>query len=99
MKRLPQLSVLLCCSGLTVLFVHHSIYGRHGLEARKALMERSSLLDFEIRSLETVRSKLERDVALLAPELPNADIVEEIARDVLGFVAPGDKLILDDRNG
>ena len=62
-------------------------------------MERSSLLDFEIRSLEAVRSGLERDVALLAPELPNADIVEEIARDELGFVAPTDKLLLDDNSG
>ena len=94
--RLPQLTVLLCCIGLTVTFGHHSIYGRHGLEARKALMERSSLLDFEIRTLEAVRSGLERDVALLTPELPNADLVEEIARDQLGFVAPGDKLLLDD---
>ena len=96
--RSPQLSVLLCCIGLTVYFAYHSIYGRHGLEARQNLMERSSLLDFEIRSLETVRSRLERDVALLTPEIPNADIVEEIARDVLGFVAPGDKVLLDDRN-
>ena len=58
-------------------------------------MERASLLDFEIRSLEAVRSSLERDVALLTPELPDADLVEEIARDQLGFAAPGDKLLLD----
>ena len=99
LMRLPQLTVLLCCLGLTATFAHHSIYGRHGLEARRHLMERSSLLDFEIRSLEAVRSGLERDVALLAPELPNADIVEEIARDELGFVAPTDKLLLDDNSG
>ena len=99
MKRLPQLTVLLCCLGLTVTFAHHSIYGRHGLEARQALMERSSLLDFEIRSLEAVRSGLERDVALLTPELPDADLVEEIARDELGFAAPGDKVLLDGGSG
>ncbi|MEQ1576884.1 MAG: septum formation initiator family protein [Hyphomicrobium sp.] len=93
--RLPQLIVLLCCIGLTVTFGHHSIYGRHGFEARRQLRERSSLLDFEIRSLEAVRSGLERDVALLTPELPNADLVEEIARDQLGFVAPGDRVLLD----
>ncbi len=58
-------------------------------------MERSSLLDFEIRSLEAVRSGLERDVALLSPEIPNADLVEEIARDELGFVAPGDKVLIE----
>ena len=93
--RLPQLTVLLCCLGFTVTFAHHSIYGRHGLEARRQLMERSSLLDFEIRSLEAVRSGLERDVALLSPEIPNADLVEEIARDELGFVAPGDKVLIE----
>ena len=92
--RLPQFTVLLCCLGLTVTFAYHSICGRHGLEARQALMERASLLDFEIRSLEAVRSGLERDVALLSPELPDADLVEEIARDQLGFAAPGDKLLI-----
>jgi len=99
MRRLPQLMVLLCCLGLTATFAHHSIYGRHGLEARKALMEKSTLLDFEIRSLESVRSRLERDVALLAPELPDADLVEEIARDVLGFVAPADQVFIHDGSG
>jgi cell division protein FtsB len=50
-------------------------------------------LDFEIRTLEAARSGLKRDVALLSPELPDADLVEEIARDVLGFVKPGDRII------
>ena len=67
--------------------------GRHGLEARKILIERSSLLDFEIRSLEAVRAKLERDVALLRPDLPDSDLIEEVARDVLGFARPSDRVI------
>ena len=53
------------------------------------------MLDFEIKSLEAVRSKLERDVALLAPELPNPDLTEEIARDVLGYVHPKDRIVAD----
>jgi cell division protein FtsB len=40
-----------------------------------------------------VRAKLERDVALLAPDLPNPDMVEEIARDVIGFVHPSDRIL------
>ncbi len=39
-----------------------------------------------------MRAKLERDVALLKPELPDADLVEEIARDVLGFARPSDRV-------
>ena len=57
------------------------------------LIERSSLLEFEIKSLEAVRAMLERDVALLAPDLPNPDLVEEIARDVLGFADPSDRVL------
>ncbi len=53
------------------------------------LIERSALLEFEIKSLEAVRAKLERDVALLSPQKPDADLVEEIAREMLGFVRPG----------
>ena len=82
--------MLLLCLGLTAYFAYHAINGRHGLEARKILIERSSLLEFEVKSLEAVRAKLERDVKLLSPDKPDPDLVEEIAREVLGFVHPDD---------
>lgn len=88
-----QVLVLLSCLSSIGYFGYHALHGRHGLEARNQLIERSNLLEFEIKSLEAVRMKLERDVALLAPELPNTDMVEEIARDVLGYVHPNDTLI------
>jgi cell division protein FtsB len=90
---LKQVLVLLACLMSTAYFVHHALYGRHGLEVRKQLTERAALLDFEIKGLETVRAKLAHDVALLSPEVPNADLVEEIARDVLGYVRSGDTII------
>ena len=88
-----QALVLLACLSATAYFAYHARYGRHGFEARGQLLERTALLDFEIKSLNTVRSKLERDVALLTPELPNPDIVEEIAREVLGYVHPNDRIV------
>jgi cell division protein FtsB len=91
---LKQLSVTLACLSLTAYFAYHIRYGRHGLEARSELQERSALLDFEIKGLDTVRTKLRHDVALLSPEIPNADIVEEIARDVLGYVRADDKIVV-----
>jgi cell division protein FtsB len=78
---------------LTAYFANHAIYGRHGLEMRSRLIERSALLEFEIKSLEAVRAKLERDVALLSPERPDPDLVEEIAREVIGFVRPDDQVV------
>ncbi len=85
--------MLLLCLGLTAYFVHHAINGRHGFEVRSRLIERSALLEFEIKSLEAARAKLERDVALLSPAKPDADLVEEISREVLGFVRPGDQVL------
>ena len=93
--RIGQALVLLACLSSTAYFAFHALHGRHGLNARNQLIERSALLDFEIKSLEAVRSKLERDVALLAPELPNPDLVEETARDVLGYVHPNDRIVAD----
>ncbi|MFA7307813.1 MAG: septum formation initiator family protein [Hyphomicrobium sp.] len=86
--------MLLACLTSTAYFVYHARYGRHGIEARNRLIERSALLDFENRGLESVRSKLRRDVALLSPEVPNSDLVEEIARDVLGYVRSSDKIVV-----
>jgi cell division protein FtsB len=91
--RIRQATVLLLCLGLTAYFAHHAIYGRHGLEARSKLIERSALLEFEIKSLEAVRAKLQRDVALLTPDKPDPDMVEEIAREVLGFTYPDDIVV------
>jgi cell division protein FtsB len=91
--RSRQATVLLLCLGLTAYFAHHAINGRHGLVVISKLIERSALLEFDIKSLEAVRAKLERDVALLNPEKPDPDIVEEVAREVLGFVRPNDIVV------
>lgn len=85
---------MLSCLLLTGHFAFHAYQGRHGFEARNGLLERTSLVEFEIESLEAVRSKLTRDVALLRDDAPHHDLVEEIARELLGFVHPSDRLIL-----
>lgn len=87
--------MLLLCLGLTAYFAFHTLNGRHGLEAREKLLERQSALEFEIQSLEAVRAKLERDVALLRPDLPDPDLVEGIAREVLGFANPRDTIVME----
>lgn len=84
---------MLTCLGMTATFAYHAIHGRHGLETRSRLISRSEGLEFEIRGLETVRAHLQRDVALLSSTPPDADLVAEIARDVLGFVHASDRIL------
>ena len=86
------------CLCLAAYFGHHTIQGRHGLEARSRLISRASTLATEIRALEVVRSRLERDVALLSETAPDADLIEDIARDMLAFARPGERILIVDRN-
>ena len=93
-RSLRPSPVLLIALGLAVYFGYHTIQGRHGLEARSSLINRASVLDTEIRALEAVRSRIERETALLSESNPDADFVEEIARDMLGFAKPGERIIV-----
>jgi len=83
--RLPL--VLLGSLALAVYFTHHAVNGSHGFQVRQRLIERSRDLERDIGRLEAVRARLQRDVALLAPEQPDPDMVAIIASDVFGYVA------------
>lgn len=95
-RRVPlkQVAIVLFCFGLIGYFGHHAVHGRHGMEAKERLLQRAALLEFESNSLEAQREKLKRDVALLSPSKPHPDMVEEVARDVLGFVKSEDIVVL-----
>ena len=80
---------------LAVYFGYHAIQGRHGFDARSRLIERSRALEREIRALEIVQARLRREIGLLNETNPDPDLVDEIARDMLGFARPGDRLIVE----
>ncbi len=90
--RLPL--VLLGALLATTYFVHHGVFGTHGLIAKDRLISRSSDLERETAVLEAMRSRLRQDVAALRPSPPAPDVVEEIARGALGMVRPGDRMVL-----
>ncbi|MGH1417603.1 MAG: FtsB family cell division protein [Hyphomicrobiaceae bacterium] len=83
----------LTCLCVSAYFAYHSYNGRYGFEARSRLIEQQTLLDFEIKSLEAARSRWQRDIALLNANPPHPDIIEDVARDELGFAHP-DELVL-----
>jgi cell division protein FtsB len=89
-----QLPVLLICCCLTMYFGFHAVHGKHGLEARWGLEVRAHKLAAELRELEAVRAGLEREVALLSDTRPDPAFVEELARGLLGYARPGDRILL-----
>ncbi len=87
--------VMLVCLMLTTYFGFHAIKGKHGLEAQTELSLRAERLKVELASLETMRSDLERDIALLDDKALDPDYLDELARSVAGFAKPGEIVILD----
>lgn len=87
--------MLLICACLIGYFGYHAIQGKHGLEARSRLIERSAQLEREIRALQTVLASLETETALLSETAPNADYIEELARDMLGFARPDEQILIE----
>jgi len=90
--RPRQILVSLLCLCALAYFACHTITGKRGLEARSRLIERSRQLEPEIKRLEAVRARLEREVRLL--DAGDPDIVEEVAIEMLGFARPGDRVLV-----
>lgn len=88
-----SLLCLLGCLSVAGYFVHHIVNGTHGEGAKARLEARAVVIDREIGRLVDVRDRLARDVAALSANPPSPDITEEIARDVLGMMRPGEVVL------
>ena len=87
-----QLFTLVSCTALSAYFSYHTVAGRYGLQARTELSSRVTILEFEAESLDQARSGLQNAITLLAPDQPDPDLVAELARDVLGYARPSDRI-------
>lgn len=84
--------VMLGCLALSAYFIHHAVYGRHGIVARARLIDRQVIANQEFNRLDAIRSGLQRDVGLLGSNPPHPDLVEETATALLGYARPGDRI-------
>ena len=75
-------------------FGYHLQNGDHGLKARADLERRKDVLAGELAGLREVKTRLERDVALLRPESLDPDMLDERARAILNLAHPDDLIML-----
>ncbi len=81
---------MVACLGLTAYFAHHALSGRHGVEAQRHLAARAPVLEQQYAALDATRDRLKLEVSLLSSDFPSRDLVEEVAREVLGYVLPSE---------
>jgi cell division protein FtsB len=87
---------LLACSAGGY-FAYHLEIGEHGLKSRAELEQRKEVLQGELAGLEEVRTRLDRDVALLRPESLDPDMLDERARAILNLAHSDDLVIMKRR--
>ena len=92
---LRNAAIPLVCVSLIGYFAYHLFVGDHGLGARTQLDRRISTLAGELKGLQAVRAKLDRDVALLRAEHLDPDMLDERARAILNFAHPNDIVIIE----
>ena len=90
--RPRQILVSLFCLCALGYFAYHAVVGKRGFEARSRLIERSRQLGPQIERLEAARTRLEQEVRLL--DAADADIIEELAIELLGFARAGDRVVV-----
>ncbi|HXV73931.1 MAG TPA: septum formation initiator family protein [Sphingomonadales bacterium] len=77
-------------------FAYHAIEGNRGLLALRALNADLALLEGKAAAVKAERQALEAKVTNLRRDNLDLDLLDERARDVLGYSEPGEVVIFTD---
>ncbi|TFG84369.1 MAG: septum formation initiator family protein [Hyphomicrobiales bacterium] len=94
MRRIPPgLAVAVICMGLLGYFAWHAMKGSRSFDNYEGLQVKIAALEGELDAARARRADFEHHVNLLRPENVDPDLVDELARQVLGFAAPGELVV------
>jgi cell division protein FtsB len=89
-----QLTLWLVAAVVVTYFSYHAVHGDRGLTARKSFDAELASLNTELKSVESERRDLERKVSQLRPDGVDRDLLDELARDSLGWLNPEDRILV-----
>ncbi len=99
-RRFRHAAVPVICACAVVYFGYHAIQGDHGLITYFRYGQYIGSLQTEYEQTVLERESVEHRVTLLRSQSLDPDLLEERARDVLGFAHPNDRVIyLDQQPG
>ena len=90
-----KVCVPVICFALIGYFGYHLLVGDNGLESQARLQAQVNAQQGELKGLQAVRERLDRDVSLMRADKLDPDMLDERARAVLNFSHPNDIVIMD----
>jgi cell division protein FtsB len=79
--------------GFSGYFAWHGWHGSFGIEARRALDHEAARLDATMAEIHAEKVEIERRVSLLRAQSLESDMLDERAREILGYARP-DELVV-----
>lgn len=92
-----DLIVMAVCAALLGYFAWHGFEGPRGFAHQERLAARAAKLEQDLAKVSAARDKLERRVSLMRPESVDPDMLDELARQTLELVKPGDLVMMKPR--
>jgi cell division protein FtsB len=89
-----SLGLYALASAAVAYFVSHAHHGSRGLETKEAIMVATGTVQDELANLAIERQSWEHRVALVRSDAMDRDILDELARAVLGRVHKNDVVIM-----
>ena len=86
-------------SALTAYFAYHAFAGEQGLGHWSNMQQRLDDKHTELAAIIAANDQLRADITRLAPGTVDPDLIEELARDDLGFVYPDEIIVITDKSG
>ncbi|MEE2879197.1 MAG: septum formation initiator family protein [Pseudomonadota bacterium] len=88
-----------CMCALTAYFAYHAFAGEQGLGHWSDMQSKLEDRKTELAEISKANDRLRADIARLTPGSVDPDLVEELAREDLGFAYPDEIVIITDRSG
>ena len=84
---------------LVLYFAYHAFAGEQGLGHWSDMQSRLSDKRQELAEIQAANDQLRGDIARLTPGTVDPDLVEELARDDLGYVYPDEIVVMTEPSG
>lgn len=88
-----QVSLWTLIAAMIAYFGYHGVHGERGLRAHRNFNAEILALNTELAGLEAERKAIEARVDRFAPNSVDRDLLDEEARESLGWLHPNDRVI------
>jgi cell division protein FtsB len=90
---LIQLSLWTMIAAMIAYFGYHGVHGERGLRAHRNFNAEIAALNADLAAVQGERKSIEDRVARFAPNSVDRDLLDEEARESLGWLHPNDRVI------